>query len=253
VLSAGTYLTIRDCQPSIPDSNKFLFMPIMVCSTSDSVATSVIILSREPLDKHKNNCKVMIALRSAATKIATRRRHGGMAMLKMMVPKNLKYEFLFFPDYFLLISVCVNLLLQCLPETTCFQLHLLSHTSVNYCRRQSRPEPSKVRHSFFFHERFSDIKWNLMKQENLDLEKKIKELDLKIIEQNCQIQKLSESDRHYYQTINLNYIKRSESLKEKMETSTTLFLSRELPLSHFFTPSTCRCQRAIRRWYHSSS
>jgi hypothetical protein len=47
----------------------------------------------------------MIALRSAATKIATRRRHGGIAMLKMTMSKNLKSEFSFFPNYFLLISV----------------------------------------------------------------------------------------------------------------------------------------------------
>jgi hypothetical protein len=105
-----------------------------------------------------------------------------------------------------------------------------------------------------------------MKQENLDLEKKIKELDLKIIEQNSKIQKLSESDRE------MNLIEKqllsidkeeskslkeeSKSLKEKMNnflsTSTILSLSRELPLSHFSTPSTCRCQRAIRGWCHSS-
>jgi hypothetical protein len=74
-----------------------------------------------------------------------------------------------------------------------------------------------------------------MKQENLDLEKKIKELDLKIIEQNCQIQKLSESDRE----MNLIYEKRlsiyteesenlkeeSKNLKEKMKTGTILPLS----------------------------
>jgi hypothetical protein len=85
-----------------------------------------------------------------------------------------------------------------------------------------------------------------MKQENLDLEKKIKELDL-----NLKSQKLSESDRHYYQTINLNYIKRSENLQEKMNNflSTSPIL---LPLSHFHS-FTCRCQRAIRRWCHSSS
>jgi hypothetical protein len=74
-----------------------------------------------------------------------------------------------------------------------------------------------------------------MKQENLDLEKKIKELDLQIIEQNCQIQKLSESDRE----MNLIYEKRlsiyteesenlkekSKNLKEKMKTGTILPLS----------------------------
>jgi hypothetical protein len=105
-----------------------------------------------------------------------------------------------------------------------------------------------------------------MKQENLDLEKKIKELDLKIIEQNSKIQKLSESDRE------MNLIEKqllsidkeeskslkeeSKSLKEKMNnflsTSPILSLSRELPLSHFHS-FTCRCQRAIRRWCHSSS
>jgi hypothetical protein len=164
-------------------------------------------------------------------------------------------RFSFFPDYFLLISVCVDSLF---PETTFFQLHLVSHTSMNYCRRQSSTEFRKVRHfvlSFFIHEKFSDRKWNLMKQENLDLEKKIKELDLKIIEQNSKIQKLSESDRE----MNLIYEKRlsiyteeSKSLKEKVKTSTILSLSRELPLSHFSTPSTCRCQRAIRGWCHSS-